>query len=182
MSFSDKHTTEQHLVDLLKKKDQHVLSILYDKYGQALFGVIYRIVKNQQIAEEVLQTSFFKIWSKGANYDPKKGRLFTWMLNIARNTAIDSTRSKAYKEGLKSDTLDINKIDKGINNELKTDLIGLSDFTKHLNKEQKAVIDLIYFRGYSHTETAKELNMPLGTVKSKVRAAIKLLRKHMLSE
>lgn len=182
MSFSNKHTTEQHLIDLLKKKDQHVLKLLYDKYGQALFGVIYRIVKNQQVAEEVLQTSFYKIWDKGAKYNPQKGRLFTWMLNIARNTAIDSTRSRIYKEDLKNDSLDINKIDQGINNELTTDLIGLNEFTKYLSKEQKAVVDLIYFRGYSHTETAKKLNMPLGTVKSKVRASIKLLRKHMLSE
>ena len=182
MSFSDIHTTEQHLVELLRKKDEQVLNLLYEKYGQALFGVIYRIVKNKQIAEEVLQTTFFKIWDKGTNYDPQKGRLFTWILNIARNAAIDNTRSKFYKEALKSDALDIDKIDKEINNEIKIDLIGLNDFTKHLKKEQKEVIDLIYFRGYSHTETAKELNMPLGTVKSKVRASIKLLRKLMLSE
>jgi len=182
LSFSDIHTKEQHLVELLRKQDQQALNLLYDKYGQALFGVIYRIVKNKQIAEEVLQTTFFKIWDKGADYDPQKGRLFTWILNIARNTAIDNTRSKFYKEALKSESLDIDKIDQGISNEIKIDLIGLNDFTKHLKKEQKQVIDLVYFHGYSHTEAARELNIPLGTVKSKVRASIKLLRKLMLSE
>lgn len=168
---------------MLKQRDIKALVYLYDHYGKALYGVIYRVLNNQEMAEEVLQSSFVKIWDKAGQYDAGKGRLFTWMLNIARNAAIDKTRSREFKQKIKTNTFDdhINSIAKSETVELSVDSIDLRKFTNQLDEKQKNIIDLIYFQGYSQSETAKKLDIPLGTVKSRVRSAILLLRKWMLS-
>lgn len=182
MNNSNPHINEDKLIALLKKKDKQALELLYDNYGKALYGVILRIVNNNELAEEVLQNSFQKIWDKAEQYDKGKGRLFTWMLNIARNAAIDKTRSKEFKQNSKTNTLEnhLNFIEQNNKLQISTDAIDLKKFTDQLDENQQAVIDLIYFQGYSQSETSKKLNIPLGTVKSRVRIAIKSLRKWML--
>ena len=86
--------TEEELLNLLKNKDGNAFSYLYDNYSAALYGVILRILKQDEgAAEDILQDAFMKIWSKMAMYDASKGTLFTWMLNIARNSAIDALRT-----------------------------------------------------------------------------------------
>lgn len=182
MSNPNQHINEAKLVALLKQKERVALELLYDNYGKALYGVIFRIVNNKELAEEVLQTTFHKIWEKGAQYNENKGRLFTWMLNIARNTAIDKTRSREFQQKNKTNTLEdhIGFIEQNNNLQISTDSLDLKKFTNQLDENQRAVIDLIYFQGYSQSETAKKLDMPLGTVKSRVRIAINSLRKWML--
>ncbi len=179
MSFSNNNITEKYLIDLLQQKDQKVLALLYEKYGTALLGVIYNIVKDQQIAEDILQSSFLKIWKNAKDYNPQKGRLFTWMLNIARNNAIDQTRSKLYKQRSKNEPIDNNLVNK-LEDNLPIDQIGLKDFVQYLDQDQQKIVELIYFQGFSHSETAKQLDLPLGTVKTRVRAALMILRKKML--
>ena len=182
MSKQNQNIKEANLVTLLQNKERAALELLYDNYGKALYGVILRIVNNNELAEEVLQNTFQKIWEKADQYDDSKGRLFTWMLNIARNSAIDKTRSREVKQKNKTNTLEnhISFIEQSGNLQISTDAIDLKKFTDKLDENQRAVIDLIYFQGYSQSEAAKELNMPLGTVKSRVRIAIKSLRKWML--
>ena len=87
-----KHTSEEALVSALQQKDRSALEYLYDHYSSALLGVVVRIIKKEELAEEILQDVFLKIWDRIDSYDASKGKLFTWMLNIARNQAIDKTR------------------------------------------------------------------------------------------
>ena len=168
---------ESDLVKLLKERSEKAFSYLYDNYSGALYGVIHSIITDDETARDILQDVFVNIWKKIDSYDPTKGRLFTWMLNIARNAAIDKLRSKAFKEGLKnqpiSENVDISggsAINPAIND------VGLRKVVSRLKEEQRVLIDLSYFQGFTHEEIARAMNMPLGTVKTRIRSALIQLR------
>jgi RNA polymerase sigma-70 factor (ECF subfamily) len=95
-------SNEESLVKGLKNRDSSAINILYERYSAALYGVISRIINDDHLAEDVLQESFVKIWKNVDEYDLNRGRLFTWMLNICRNSAIDKMRSKGYKTAMKT--------------------------------------------------------------------------------
>lgn len=140
--------------------------------------MIARIVKQEVIAEEILQDVFIKIWDKIEGYDSSKGRLFTWMLNIARNQAIDKTRSKEISKEKKTSGIEnvVSRIDRDEYVEQIVEGIGVRDILKPLSEEQKFVVEKLYFEGYSQSEVAEEFNIPLGTVKTRLRLAMQLLR------
>ena len=173
------HIEEPHLIELLKGKQQVALSYLYDHYSPALYGIVHRIVGQDDVAEEVLQDAFVKIWDKIATYDADKGRLFTWMLNITRNLAIDKLRSKEFTYSTKTDRLDniVSSASPTLYVEQQMKDHGLINLLHTLSPEQQMIVDLIYFKGYTHSEVADEFDMPLGTVKTRLRAAIIKLRK-----
>jgi RNA polymerase sigma factor (sigma-70 family) len=162
----------------LKRKDQSALDYLYDHYSGAIYGVIFRILKKEEIAEEVLQDVFLKIWDKIESYDTTKGKLFTWMINIARNQAIDKTRSKESSKGRKTDDIDylVNKIDIQENSQLAVDAIGLKEVLMKLPEDQQFIVNQLYLKGYTQSEVAEEFNIPLGTVKTRLRLAMIELR------
>lgn len=170
--------TETELVTLIKERDQKAFAYLYDNYSKALFYVINKIISNQEVSEDVLQNTFLKIWDNFASYDPEKGRLYTWMLNIARNMAIDSTRSKHEK--IKSKIQEQSDIvyhkNKLYVEDTAHELIGLNNIVCQLKEDQRELIDLAYYQGYTQKEISDTLNIPLGTVKTKVRQALLLLR------
>jgi RNA polymerase sigma factor (sigma-70 family) len=170
--------TEEELIRLLRQKDESAFSYLYDRYAGALLGIISRMVAEEESAEDLLQETFVKIWNHFSSYDSSKGKLFTWLVNIARNQAIDHTRSKKYKSGLKNQSLSdsVNKVNRQRSTSQNTDLIGIKAWVEKLNPEYKRIIDMLYFGGYTQEELAKELNMPLGTVKTRTRAALQQLR------
>lgn len=170
--------TEEELVTLLKRKDSNAYSLLYDNYSAALFGVITRVVPAAEIAEDILQDVFIKIWKNIENYDASKGRLFTWMLNIARNAAIDYSRSKQFKlenklQGIETARYEMTGHSSGQSH---SDFIGVKEQVAKLKEDYRILIDMIYFGGYTQEDAARELNIPLGTVKTRVRAAIIKLR------
>ncbi|HET6245062.1 MAG: sigma-70 family RNA polymerase sigma factor [Bacteroidetes bacterium] len=177
MLKNKKTYSEQELVDLLKKKDKEAFSYLYDKYSGALFGVVIKILSDQELAEDVLQEAFVKIWQAMESYDAKKGSLFTWMLNIARNKSIDKLRSKKTRPEIQDIDQSVYTIDKSQNHQNNIQTIGMREVVNKLGPEYQKVIHAIYFSGYTHEEASKELNIPLGTVKTRVRAALKELRK-----
>lgn len=166
------------MVSGLKSRKSSSLDYLYDHYSSALYGVIYRILNNDDVAEEVLQDAFLRIWDKVGSYDPAKGRLFTWMLNIARNLAIDKTRSKEISKDRKTDDIDdlVNKVDRKEQSEQNVDTIGLKEVLVRLSEEQKFVVEHLYLKGYTQSELADEFNIPLGTVKTRLRLAMIELR------
>lgn len=143
-----------------------------------MFGVISRILKNEDIAEEVLQDVFLKIWDKFEQYDSTKGKLFTWMLNVARNQAIDKTRSKEISKDQKTRGIEnvVSRIDNQKSIEQRVDDIGVKDIIKSLPDDQQFVVEYLYFKGYSQSELAEEFNIPLGTVKTRLRLAMASLR------
>lgn len=172
---------EPELVALLKARDEKGLRMLYDHYSAALYGVILRIVIERETAEDVLQETFVKIWNNSSSYDASKGRLYTWLLNIARNTAIDKTRSKNFGKSTKVQSIEdfVYSVDKQHNSTIPVDQIGLRKFVDELKPEQKQLIDLLYFGGFTQSEAAEELNIPLGTIKTRIKAALTRLRELM---
>ncbi|WP_462267829.1 RNA polymerase sigma factor [Mucilaginibacter sp.] len=172
--------SEEELITALRRREKIAAEALYDMYSAALFGVIVRIVNDEATAEDVLQETFIKIWNSFSGYSAEKGRLFTWMINIARNLAIDKVRSKDFKNQAKNQELENNVtfIDERKNTVYNPELLGLKDLVETLRPEQKLILDLIYFKGYTHVEAAEELEIPLGTIKTRLRMAIQQLRKH----
>jgi RNA polymerase sigma factor (sigma-70 family) len=170
--------TEEELVSLLKAKDMPAFNALYDYYSGALFGVISRVITTEKIAEDILQDVFVKIWKSIASYDESKGRLYTWMLNIARNSSIDYVRSKQSKIEAQNQNLEnsVYEFNKQNSFSINTDTIGLKAQVLKLKEEHQIIIDMLYFKGYTQDETAQALNIPLGTVKTRIRSAILQLR------
>ncbi|MBS1556338.1 MAG: sigma-70 family RNA polymerase sigma factor [Bacteroidetes bacterium] len=162
----------------MKNKEQSALDYLYDHYSGAIYGVVFRILKDEETAEEVLQDVFLKIWDKIDSYDSGKGKLFTWMLNIARNQAIDRTRSRESSQRKKTDDIDylVNKIDSQENSHLSVDAIGLKEVLLKLPEDQRFIVNQLYLQGYTQSEVAEEFDIPLGTVKTRLRLAMNELR------
>lgn len=172
--------TEDDLVRALKGQETIAIQALYDMYSGALLGVISRIIQQSEVAEDLLQETFIKIWNSADSYDSSKGRLFTWMINVARNLAIDKLRSKDFRNATKNQDLENNVdfIDSQKKITFNADTLGLRDMVTALKPEFNDVLDMVYFKGYTHVEAAEELNLPLGTVKTRIRMAIMELRKH----
>lgn len=170
---------EDELVYALKKHDTVAIKALYDMYSGSLLGVISRIVLQNEVAEDILQETFVKIWNSAESYDSSKGRLFTWMMNVARNLAIDKLRSKDFKNANKNQDIENNVdfIDEQRKTSFNADTLGIKDLVTNLKPDFKEVLDMVYFKGYTHAEAAEQLNLPLGTVKTRVRMAIIELRK-----
>jgi RNA polymerase sigma factor (sigma-70 family) len=169
------------LIELLQKKDQKAFSKLYEMYSESTYGIIYNIVLDSDIAEEVLQDVFIKIWEKADTYSTSKGRFFTWVLNIARNASIDKIRSKSFKNSKKNLDADnfVHILEDQNNLNTQTDTIGLRKFVKSLEPICIKVIDLLYFKGFTQAEASDKLDIPLGTIKTRNRNCLKALRNSM---
>jgi RNA polymerase sigma factor (sigma-70 family) len=173
---------ERDLVSLLKEKNSKAFNYLYDHYSAALFSIIRQIIGNADLANDVLQEVFVNIWRKIDSYDATKGRLFTWMLNIARNASIDTLRSKNYQNTQKNQALpdDVNNMSSGLQVvQANVDNIGLRKILEKLKPEQRILIEMAYFKGYTHEEIAQIENIPLGTVKTRIRNALLQLREYL---
>lgn len=166
------------LVSLIKKGDSNAFSKLYDAYSPALFGTVCKIIKDDSLSEDVIQDVFVKIWKNIQNFDSSKGSIYTWMLNIARNTAIDHYRKikKTGEREIQNEELFVSNENKS-GTQQQINHIGLKSIVRSLSKEHQEMIDYIYYNGYTQQEVADELNMPLGSVKTKVRSALIELRK-----
>lgn len=168
--------TEEHIVNLLSQGDKKVMTILYENYSTSLFGVIKKVISDDNLAQDVLQESFIKVWRKGKSYNPQKARLFTWLYRIAYNTAIDKVRSlnnKVSKEIQIEDSNVYKLTTKGINEEV-------LDIKKHLSKldeKYQVVIRSLFFEGMTHQEASEELDIPLGTIKSRLKIGLRELKK-----
>ncbi len=171
--------SESVLIEKLTRRDQQAFQWLYDQYSPALYGVVLRIVRDDEQAQDILQDIFVKVWKNLDAYDASKGRLFTWLLNISRNTAIDALRSNKAQPAntIRTDEDNVHIIDRQHNTQQPNpEHIGVQEIVNQLRPERKQLIDLVYFGGYTHEEAAEELNLPLGTVKTRVRAALQELK------
>jgi len=168
--------SEQELVALLKEQNNDAFNYLYDHYSGALFTIINQIVPDKDTASDVLQEVFVNVWRKIGTYDETKGRLFTWMLNIARNAAIDKVRSKGYRDNQRTQSIAEGESGMAMSSNPVVNDVGLKKVLTTLNEEYRKLIDLSYFQGFTHEEIAKMLGIPLGTVKTRIRTAISQLR------
>ncbi|MBQ0735525.1 RNA polymerase sigma factor [Aquimarina celericrescens] len=160
------------LIKQLQNKDSRALSAIYDRYSGALYGVILRICKNEEVAQDLLQETFLKIWQKSYQYDPKKGKFFTWSYRVAKNLTLNSLRNPTKL--IQNEDLSVYE-DKEIN-EPKLDILQLNGSLKALDPHHQKALELVYFNGLTHREAHEEMNVPLGTFKSYVKQALKKLR------
>lgn len=170
------------LVAKFQQKDIKAFEKLYEMYEKSMHGVIFSIVRNNEIAEEVLQDVFIKAWHNADSYSSDKGRIFTWLLNIARNAAIDMTRSKAFKnskENLNS-SIFVDILETNDNFDARLDLARIKNMLSSLKEKCITLVELLYFKGYTQKEASDELKIPLGTVKTNNRKCISELRNLIL--
>ncbi len=175
---------ENEIITLLGNGDKRAISLLYKHYSGALFGIISRTISNPEVAREVLQDVFLKVWKNADKYDKSKGRLFTWLAQIARNSTIDTFRSGKFQRDTKTDELDVAVANNTttLSENMNVQDSGLQSLVIQLDEKYRVIIEYIYFKGYSQSEAAKELNIPIGTLKTRTRAAIKELRKSLGKE
>ena len=166
------------LILQFKQKDEQAFEKLYNMYCNSISGVVNTIVKNNNVAQEITQDVFIKAWNKADTYSSKKGRFFTWLLNIARNAAIDYTRSKKFKQSKQNLNADffVDILESSSNLDTSTNAIGLKEFLTKLGDKCKSVIELLYFKGFTQKEASEELEIPLGTIKTRNRTCIGELR------
>lgn len=172
----------EQLIEKFKAKDEKAFEALYNMYSESMHGVIYNIVRDHNIAEEIMQDVFIKVWNKSDSYNASKGRFFTWILNIARNAAIDKTRSKSFKNSSKNLNSDffVDIIPTRDNLDQSTDAIGIAKFVNKLAEKCIKVIELLYFKGFTQKEASETLDIPIGTIKTHNRNCIKELREMVL--
>lgn len=166
------------LVLQLQKGSESAFSQLYDLYSSSIYGVLVTILRDESKAQDVLQDCFVTFWKKAPSYDREKGTFFTWMLNISRNKAIDVLRKEKRSEKYREEQLHVTT-ERSI--AINTDTIGLREELDNISDEQRIVLELLYFKGYTQQEVADELEIPLGTVKSRTRYAMNSLRSKFLN-
>ena len=171
-----KKYSESELVLLLKQRQRSAFDYLYDNYSGALYSVILSVLRNEALSQDTLQEVFIKIWRQIEQYDTTKARLFTWMVNVARNASIDTLRSKGYRQSKENCELTENVYENAGTSAMNTDNIGLRKIVQKLKPEYKAIVELSYFQGFTQDEISKILEIPLGTVKTQMRGALIQLR------
>jgi len=171
--------SEDKLIEGLKNMDGSAMSALYRMYSDSLYRVISTIVVIEEVAQDLLQETFIKIWKSFKQYDPGKGRLYTWMARLARNLSIDYLRSVNYRNYTVSENLSesAQQIDQKFQVSYNPELIGVKDMTNILNDDQRNALDLIYFKGYTHVQAAEELNITVGILRSRLQSSITELRR-----
>ena len=174
--------TEESLIAGLKGHTNEAFEYLYLNYKNALYTVVKQFIDDEEISNDVLQDVFIAVHKNIEKYDATKGRLFTWLHTLTRNTTINTLRSKAYKSEQKNDSIEnfVSNLDSENNSSLNIDSIGLRKQVHLLRTDYKNVIELSYFNGYTQEEIAQILNIPVGTVKTRLRNALIEIRKHFV--
>ena len=171
-----KGSLEQQIIQLLKQEDQRALNLLYENYSDSLYGVIMKITNNQEIAEDALQETFIKVWKNAQKYDASKAKLFTWLYRIARNTAIDKLRSfnNRFQKEIQIDNSNVYILP---TMNLNQDIIDLKKHVGRLEDKYQIVLNALFFEGMTQQEASEELDIPLGTIKSRLKIGLRELKK-----
>jgi RNA polymerase sigma-70 factor (ECF subfamily) len=175
--------TDMQLLQRISQRDEDALLKLHERYANLVFSVALRVVNDNQTAEEVTQDTFMRLWNRALSYDPQKGKFITWLLTMTRHIAIDAIRSRQRREpraGMlymdEDPALWENILSDG-SNDLRRTLEGV---LRNLPGDQRDLIEMAYFFGLSHSEIAEERNIPLGTVKTRIRLGMQKLRQAWL--
>lgn len=167
---------------LLQEGNEEAVSLIYDNYGAVLFGLCARMMGSKEDGEEVFQEAMIKIWRYAKSFDPSKARLYTWMMNVTRNTCIDQIRKNDRRPQIQDIDSNVYKVDSVNQGEIEVDHIGLKKEIDKLRPEERKVLELAYFKGFTQGEIAKDLNIPLGTVKTRARKAITELKRFLAKD
>lgn len=166
---------EEHFLRSLRDNEPNSFTTLYNAYAPALYGILLRMVNDRELAADLLQDAFLKIWSKRQDYDPGQGRLFTWLLTITRNTAIDELRlqkSRAKASSYRYDRLEKTELPSEVASRATASVVD------QLEAKYRVVVEMHCQDEYSLPEVADRLKLPLGTVKTRYRKALQLLKSY----
>lgn len=167
---------EKHIIELLQERNEKAISLLYEHYGDTLYGVALKVVRNDELAQDVLQESFIKIWKKSDSYDASKAKLFTWLFRITRNTAIDKLRSvntKTEKE-IQINVSDVYNL--GIDS-TRPEFMDVIENLRKIEDKYQIVLEALFFQGMTQQEASDELDIPLGTIKSRLKIGLREMKK-----
>ena len=167
---------EKHIVELLEERNEKAISLLYEHYGDTLYGVAHKVLRDEELAQDVLQESFVKIWKKSDSYDSTKAKLFTWLFRITRNTAIDklrSTNTKTDRE-IQMDVSDVYNL--GVDS-IRPEFMDVRENLDKIESKYQIVLEALFFQGMTQQEASEELDIPLGTIKSRLKIGLRELKK-----
>ena len=167
---------EQHIVQLLEKGDTTAINLLYENYSDSLYGVILKVTNNEELAQDALQETFVKVWKNAKKYDSKKAKLFTWLYRIAKNTAIDKLRSynNKFEKEVQIDKSNVYILP---SSNLNQDVLDLREHVAKLDDKYQIVLKALFFEGMTQQEASEELDIPLGTIKSRLKIGLRELKK-----
>lgn len=169
-----------------KSKDEAAFESLYRLTSAKLYGVLYQLLRQEELAEDVMQEAYIKIWNSAPSYNKSKGKAITWMITIARNKGIDRLRSMRVRPESNEERMDNSDVllsedpDPTQLTHLGQDVHRLTECLKHLSEEQQQCILMSFYYGYTHQELSTKLDRPLGTVKAWVRRGLDKLRDCLL--
>ncbi len=172
---------DEELIDLARDGDVRAFEVIFDRHGGAAFSLAYRMCGRRGVAEDVVQEAFLSLWRSGMPYERSRGSVRTWMLAVVRNKAVDTFRRETVKTGL--DVHDETAADRmpgrertDTEVERREDAQRVRSALDGLPSEQRHVIELAYFGGFTHSQIAEMLELPAGTVKGRMRLGLNKLR------
>ncbi len=186
--LNDEGLEDLELLAKIGGQDREALSTLYDRYGRRVFALAVRILNDPVGSEEVTQDVFMSVWRRGATYTREKGKFTTWLFSIAHNRTIDELRKRRRDRSRQNDDIEDHYDLKSSDISPADAAVAQSEYAKilavmeDLPVEQKTVVELSYFKGLTQTEIAEKTGQPLGTVKTRMRLALKKLRKALSAE
>lgn len=167
---------ELKIVQLLEKGDSTAINLLYENYADSLYGVILKVINDEELAQDALQETFVKVWKNSKKYDSKKAKLFTWLYRIAKNTAIDKLRSynNRFDKEVQIDKSNVYILPAS---NLNQDVLDLREHVAKLDEKYQIVLNALFFEGMTQQEASEELDIPLGTIKSRLKIGLRELKK-----
>ena len=169
------------IIELIRSKDEKGLELLYENYSRSLYGIAYRVLNNKEYAEEALQNSFLKVWKNIQQYDENKATLYTWMSQIVRYSSLDIRRLKSFERSQKTENLEPN-VHIGKAQNTSSDALDAKKILSGLEEKYSVVLEYLYLKGYTQQELSDELDIPLGTIKTRLRKAIAIIRTNLKDE
>jgi RNA polymerase sigma-70 factor (ECF subfamily) len=177
------------LLQRIVARDANALADLYDRHSPLLFGLILRILRDRAEAEEILQEVFVRVWTRAELYDPRLGGPTPWLVRLARNCAIDRLRARRVREGAGGVAFDESVAHPARpGSDIQTPETAVVEAQRRgkvmdalagLPAEQRRLIEAAFFEGYTHSELAKRFGLPLGTVKTRIRAGMLAMRQRL---
>jgi len=170
-------SVESKISHQLAERNKEAIQLVFTHYGPLLLNVINRVLRDEVMSEDVLQSVLLKIWQNGHNFDSSKGSLFTWLVRVSKNAAIDKTRTKDYRLSQESKNgVEVVSIAESVSSGDEMETLYAKQLIAQLPEDLKTLISMSFFEGYTHKEICEKLGIPLGTVKTRIRTAIKHLR------
>jgi RNA polymerase sigma-70 factor, ECF subfamily len=180
-----RHLADEELMQLVQQGDPRAFELLYDRHGGAAFSLAYRMTGNRTAAEDVSQEAFLSIWRSRLRYQPERGSVRTWLLGIVHNRAIDALRRSLVQERKRTTTEGLEERQEAperteVEAARRDEARQVRSALDTLPAEQRRTIELAYFGGFSQSQIAEMLEMPIGTVKGRMRLGLEKMRQHLV--